>query len=323
MTAVHRWVGDLVLVAFATFAATGAVFVLGLGGPLRIALLLPMMLFIPGYALVAVLFPERRSSSRALRSLDRARVIGPRGREYFQIGTAERLVLSVALTLAIIPLALFGLNFSPFALLAEPLLLVLTGFTLICLALAGLRRAFVDPKDRYDAFDELGVSTEGVFGGGGVYSLALVGSLLVLAATGAYAGVAPVDSDPFTEYYLVTENDGEFTSENVNGTIRDGGTVHVAIGNQEGEDLTYTTVVQLETVGDNGDVSQAEELDRFSTDVNAGETKRVPYNVSASSDGERTRIAFLLFEGEPDGEADRDAAYRTTHVWLSPPEDRA
>ncbi|WP_101298254.1 DUF1616 domain-containing protein [Halegenticoccus soli] len=319
MTAVYRWAGDLVLAALVTLVAAGAVLVLGVSGFPRIVLLLPVVLFVPGYAFLAVLFPDRYAPSRTLRALDRAQVVDPTGREYFQIGTGERAVLSVALSLAIVPLVLLGLNFTPSGISAVPLLYVLTGFTLMCLAVAMARRAWLDPADRYHAFEELGASAEGALGGGGVYSLALAASLLLLAGTGAYAIASPIDSDPLTEYYLVTEQDGNFTNENAAEAVRNGGTVHVAIGNHEGEETTYTTVVRLERVNPDGSVAEASELDRFSTTVREGQTKRVPYDVSASADGERTRVAFLLFKGDP-GEATRDDAYRTVHVWLTPPD---
>ena len=58
--------------------------------PLRVVLALPLMLFIPGYCVIAALFPKDGD-----------------------INLIERFVLSFGLSIAIVPLIGLGLNFTP------------------------------------------------------------------------------------------------------------------------------------------------------------------------------------------------------------------
>ena len=58
--------------------------------PLRIVLALPVVLFIPGYCLIAALFPKEGD-----------------------IGLVERIMLSIGLSIAIVPLIGLGIKFHP------------------------------------------------------------------------------------------------------------------------------------------------------------------------------------------------------------------
>ena len=53
-----RAVADLVAVLALLGVAVGVVFLTSLAGPLRIAAVLPVILFLPGYALVSALYPD-------------------------------------------------------------------------------------------------------------------------------------------------------------------------------------------------------------------------------------------------------------------------
>jgi uncharacterized membrane protein len=275
---------------------------------------MPIVLFLPGYAMVAALFPEGAPQSRSLRTLNRAELDDPTGVGYRRIGPAERVALSVALSLAVLPLTAYGLNFTPFGIATFPLVAILTGWTVLFVLVAAVRRGFVDADDRFSAGSFVPTGLFSSFGGS-TYSLLFVGSLLLLAASAGVAGLASPAQDQFTETYLVTEQGGNYTTENVGETARNGGTVQLAITNQEGSDTSYTTVVQLEQV-QNGEVTGAETVDSFSTSVAAGETKRTPYQVEQSG-GSNTRLAFLVYKGEPPSDPSRENAYRVVHVWLS------
>lgn len=313
MTAVYEWITDLFLVAVAALAAAGAVFV-GLTGPTRILALMPIVLFLPGYAIVSALYPEGSGHSRSLRTLNRAELDDPTGVGYRRIGPTERVVLAVALSLAVLPLTAYALNFTPFGIATLPLVVILAGVTLLFSLVAAVRRGFVDADERFSAGSLL---PSGMFAGlgGGTYSLLFVASLLVLAASAGVAGLASPAQNTFTETYLVTEQNGNFTTENVGETARNGGTVQLAIANNERQDVSYTTVVQLEQV-QNGEVTNAKTVDSFSSSVAAGETKRTPYQVDQSG-GSNTRLAFLVYKGDAPSDPSRDNAYRVVHVWLS------
>ncbi len=85
--------------------------------PFRIILTLPGLLFIPGYCLIAVLFPKKGD-----------------------IGLLERVMLSIGLSIAIVPLIGLGLNFTPWGIRLEPVLISITLFTLAMIVVAQFRR---------------------------------------------------------------------------------------------------------------------------------------------------------------------------------------
>jgi len=77
-------------------------------GPVRIALGLALVLFFPGYALVAALFPRRRD-----------------------LELVERIALSFGGSLAIVPLIGLGLNYTPWGIRLDSVLTSLLVFTIM------------------------------------------------------------------------------------------------------------------------------------------------------------------------------------------------
>ncbi len=82
---------DLMLVVIWITASFAAIYLPFLNQTLvSVLFALPVVLFIPGYCLIAALFPKNDD-----------------------IGLSERIALSVGLSLALIPLIALGLNFTP------------------------------------------------------------------------------------------------------------------------------------------------------------------------------------------------------------------
>ena len=76
------------------------------------------VLFIPGYALVQLLFPSR------------------------EMDTIERIALSIGLSLAVVPLTGLLLNYSPWGIRLDPIVVSLSALSIV-LALASVYRAYV------------------------------------------------------------------------------------------------------------------------------------------------------------------------------------
>ncbi|MBM4438153.1 MAG: DUF1616 domain-containing protein [Actinobacteria bacterium] len=93
---------DLHLAAAPALATTVVTIALPLDGPIRVAIAVTFVLFLPGYLATAALFPRAADLS------------GP-----------ERLALSLGLSLAIVPLVGLALNFSPWGIRLEPIVLSL------------------------------------------------------------------------------------------------------------------------------------------------------------------------------------------------------
>jgi len=108
---------DLILGAAWSLGATA----LALTGPEsaapRVALALPLILFWPGYSLVAALFPQ-----------------------WEQLHASQRTAMSLGLSIAVVVLVGLGLNYSPWGVRRDPILASLDGVIVLGLATAALRR---------------------------------------------------------------------------------------------------------------------------------------------------------------------------------------
>lgn len=310
-----RWLLDLIFVTL--LAVLGGIAMFTFTGTLRIALVLPVILFVPGYAFLSVLYPEASSQSR---SRDNRRAWGRgdrsgRGEESdddFLLGNLERFVLSVVLSLAIVSLILFGLNFTV-GFTPKRIATMLFGFTGAMIIFAIARRVILPPEERYVlefSLQDFPMDTTFV----GMFSV----SLLVFAASvGFFAFVAPAPaSQPFTGFTIVGENEttGNMTLNAGEEAIVNGEPVTLRIHNQEGEKMTYTVVVTLENV-ENGKVTDREQVDQFSVTVGAGELKRIDGYEETPSDG-GDRVVFYLFKGDAKENLSRKSAYLVHRFYL-------
>jgi len=94
--------------------------------PVRVVLGLLLVLFLPGYSLVAALFP--RSSD---------------------LDGIERIALSFGLSIAVVPLIGLGLNYTQYGIRLVPVLLGLSLFTILLALIAYIRRAWVSEAERF------------------------------------------------------------------------------------------------------------------------------------------------------------------------------
>ncbi|MDD1760072.1 MAG: DUF1616 domain-containing protein, partial [Methanothrix sp.] len=99
-----------------------------LGGisPVRIPLGLLMVLFLPGYTLIAALFPQKKD-----------------------LDGIERLALSFGLSIAVVPLIGLGLNYTPWGIRLTPVVISLALFTLAMTAIARWRRQSLLEEERF------------------------------------------------------------------------------------------------------------------------------------------------------------------------------
>src|SRR5882672_1390203 len=125
---------DLFAVLFAATALVLVLFVAPEASWLRIALGLPFVLFFPGYALVAALFPGSAGPGPGP---------GPgtgsgQGRG---LGALERVALSFGLSIAVVPLLGLALNYTAWGIRLVPVVLTVYAFTVILATVALARRA--------------------------------------------------------------------------------------------------------------------------------------------------------------------------------------
>lgn len=94
--------------------------------PIRLILGLPLVLFLPGYSLIATLF---------LRKAD--------------LDGIERVALSFGVSFAIVPLLGLALNYTPFGIQLSPVLIVLSVFSMSLALVAYIRRCKLAEEERF------------------------------------------------------------------------------------------------------------------------------------------------------------------------------
>ena len=90
--------------------------------PLRVLFGLPLVLFVPGYVLIAALFPRNDD-----------------------LDWLERVALSFGLSIAVVPLIGLVLNYTPWGIRLDPVLVSLSAFVLVMAVAATVRRLTLPP----------------------------------------------------------------------------------------------------------------------------------------------------------------------------------
>lgn len=285
----------------------------------------PLLLFAPGYAVVSFVFPRRSDASSRL-TLANERTV--RGRFSGRIGPIERLALAVGMSFAILPF--LGLviatvdGFTP-----ETVVVAVSGFVLTVGSLAVIRRQRVPPEARFrfgivDGLERVGAALAPANSPLlGVVNAVLLVSIVLALATGGFALLAPQDGEQFTDLRLLTEDDsGELVAGDYPDAIEPGenASITVAIENQEGEETTYTLVVQQQRLVD-GTIVERDTLSVEQYRVDDGEMAVDERTIEPTGTGE-LRFAFLLYEGDsfPNPQTTENA-YRSGHLWIDVGED--
>ena len=276
--------------------------------PIRVLLALPLYLFIPGYALIAALFPSDED-----------------------LDLIERIALSFGLSIAVVPLIGLGLNYTPWGIRLDPIVISLSLFTIIMVFIAQVRRAMTDPDSRYrfpageimagvheEFFPKEGNRTDKIL------SVILLVSIIAAIGTTIFVIAFPREGEKFTEFYILGEKrmaadypDRLFIGEEY--------PMYIGVGNHEYRNVSYTVEVHQMTMetDESGNVSYITRMNltnRLSVPVPHNETVILPYNLSTADIG-YNRIEFLLFnESVPDrdvrGMERINQSYRDLHLWV-------
>lgn len=317
---------DLAIVVVVTLLAVAPQYVPQLSGTLlRVGIGIVFVLFVPGYALVSALFP-----SRAPWGDGQLPELGEQANARLQdVSSPERIVLSVGLSLGIVPLVGLFLNFVAVSVTSGAVLQALGSITVFLIAVAVYRRLRLPAEERYvadptvllalskgwasDAED----STERVLN-----ILLIIG--LVLAMSGiVYAVAAPMQGETYTEFYILSENPetskltaDDYPTEFEPGSVN---SIYVGIKNAEQRTVTYTVVVELQRFQDRDEQSvlvQETELDRFQATLADNETYLQEHDVQPTIRGESLRLTFMLYQDTPPDDPEIENAYRHLHIWI-------
>lgn len=310
-------VGEVVVVL--VFVAVAAFTVLSVSfPPARAVVGLPLLVFLPGYALLTVLFPSRRFQTRygALDAFSSG------------IDGVERVALSLGVSLALLPvigLALWTL--SPHGFGVRVLVGVLSAEIGLGMIYGAYRRIQLPRSQRYRLPVDRWLSrlwSDGVTGGlfGATMNVVLALSVVAAVVALGYGVLVPHESETYTGVSILSDDDGELTF--VNNSSAADGELTLSIENHEGRTITYTIVVVVERIGHDGQrmvVRSSEELQRLETTVEAGETKRVNHTVSPPTEEANLRLRYLVYKDGPPAIPTADNAYRTAYFWLTDTEE--
>lgn len=277
--------------------------------PIRAALLVPGILFLPGYCLIAVLFP--RDSD---------------------IDLIERIALSFGLSIAVVPLIGLVLNFTPWGIRLEPIVVSLTYFTLMMILAAHYRRSLLPTEERFRVpFSEsAGTIRDAIASKKGSRVDRILNAVLVLAILTAlvstvYVIAVPKQGERFTEFFILGENQraADYPDSIIIGKEYP---LYIGVGNQEYRPVTYTVetwgmLKEYDNVTNTSRILTMDPLWQHSFTLAHNETATIPYNLSVAKSG-YNRVEFLLFNETLPGSAvssvDRiNVSYRDLHLWVT------
>ena len=282
----------------------------------------PLVLFVPGYALVAAAYPRESDGGRTSRL-----AFGRRGRSDRGLSGVERVLLSFGTSVAVIPLVGFA-AWVAFGTFTRPIVLAaLAGFALLLVPVGALRRNNLPADERFTfrptararalAAWLFGSSTTTV-----VTNVLLAGGVVLAAVTLTYAFTVPTDGESYTSTALLTETEGELTASEYPTTFTAGEPESLVfqLTNNEGVSAEYTVVVAVERVEGSGSdltVRERSELDRIQLSAQPGETVRHDHTVAPEMVGEDLRLSYYVYRDEPPADVDASSAYRTLHLWIT------
>ncbi|MDI6811385.1 MAG: DUF1616 domain-containing protein [archaeon] len=260
--------------------------------PIRIIIGLPLVLFLPGHSLIAVLFPRKDD-----------------------LDGIERVALSFGLSIATVPLLGLALNYTPFGIRLTPILIVLSVFTISLAIGAYVRRSMIPGENRFSVdFGKLFEAMKGSFKGTDtkmdrILSVVLIISIVVAISMTVYVIVTPKEGEKFTEFYVLGPG-GKAEEYPTNLKVGEEGKVLIGVVNHEYTNTSYHLEVKL-----NG-----EAIGEKSIELMHNETWESPFVFKAMKKGEDQKLEFLLYKNSfrksVYGKEDEKEVYRSLHLWV-------
>lgn len=318
----RRWaLASLDLLVVAGYCVVAAATLPTLVGPVRTVIGLPLVLFVPGYVLLAILFPRRADAGGGP---TRAVPESVTGRREPTLG--ERLGLSVAASLALVAVVALAVTAFTTEIGVRAVTWSLVGASLAGTAAAVARRLAVPEADRFRmpwrAATHAWRATTPSGRVDAIVTVVLVVGVLGAASAMAYSVAAPDRGAAYTDFAVLAENEsGELVAGGYPTTFGPGESHRLTaqVANHEGGTVEYTVVVEVQRVRPGGDdqvvVEQREVLRRVRT-VEAGATWQPSHVVDPTLTGEDLRLAYYLYRGDAPGDAAPGTAYRRLHLWI-------
>lgn len=248
---------------------------------LRIALGLPFVMFFPGYTLMATLFPRQDI-----------------------VDSIERMALSLGSSVAVVAIALFILNYSPWGIQLYPILVSLALFIVVTATIAWQRQRRLSGALEPTVATDFGLAPEKHRRHKAVWGLLSVAVVGVIGICG-YLITSPKMGDSFTEFYVLGAGGkaAEYPSELA---MDETGTVVIGIVNHEYRPVTYSLEVVTDGIN-NGKVAPV-------TLEHEGKWEET-ITFIPNRPGDNQKVEFLLRR------LDQDGVYQGLHLWINVKEE--
>ncbi len=286
---------DLLVALILTIFLLAAVAVSGEGVP-RIVLGLMFVLFLPGYALIAALFPSNES-----------------------IDWIERIALSFGLSIAVTPLIGLMLNYTPWGIRLEPIVASVSIFIFGMCGIAYFRRMGLQVEERLSLTVDLGIPDWKEYPLlDKLLTIGLVIAIISSVAVLTYALTVPRTGERFTEFYILDSN-GTAEDYPTDLSVNESGSVIIGVTNNEHATMTYFVVedlVEVEFVlNQTSGFEEPVELSRVrlgseSITLEHEEEWEGPFSFSVNRTG-TFKLEFLLIQEDHPSEV-----YRSLHLWV-------
>jgi uncharacterized membrane protein/LysM repeat protein len=248
-------------------------------GPIRIVLGLPFVLLLPGYVLVAALYPRKED-----------------------LDPIESAALSFGLSIAIVPLIGLALNYSPWGIRLNPILAFISLFIVMGAVAAMYRRRALPPEEAFAINVPLPKQSQ-VRPASVAPALIVVLCLIGFGAAAAFLATSRGSSESFTEFYILGP-DGRAEGYPRTLDLGDSLTVILGVVNHEGDATAY----EIEATVD-GQVAGLIDSLRLED----GERWERPVTLVPNQADNSQKVEFLLYKEGMDGV---DEVYRAVHLWV-------
>ncbi|MDD2754702.1 MAG: DUF1616 domain-containing protein, partial [Methanothrix sp.] len=277
--------------------------------PVRIPLGLLMVLFVPGYTLIAALFPKKSD-----------------------LEGIERTALSFGLSIAVVPLIGLGLNYTPWGIRLTPVVISLAIFTITMAAAAYWRRMHLPAEERFSIQFRETISTwkgEILADNKGrldkALTIILIITILLSIAALVYVIVTPKQGEKFTEFYILGPG-GKAYDYPTSVQAGNNSTVIVGVVNHEYALVNYTMSIAINNTPPNStlmnntafydnsrnDLQLIYPIASMNLTLLHNETWEKPVTYVINHTGDRQKLEFLLYR-----EGNFTSSYRDLHLWVN------
>lgn len=259
------------------------IFIIVHGGIIRTILGIPMVLFIPGYVLIAALFPKKND-----------------------LDNLERIILSFGFSIATVPLIGLGLNYTTFGIRSIPILVSLTVFSIGLTCLASYRRWKLGDEKFSVSFRKIWENIDDKIGKeivnkvDSILMAVLTISIIITIGILMYA-IIPRNGDIFTEFYILNSSTGKADNYPTKLKVGEGSSILIGMVNHEYSLVNYTMVVSLD--------KEILESEKVTLENNQKSEKIITFIPSIV--GTDKKLEFSLFK------EDVNSPYRYLYLWVN------